>query len=106
MDSTSVRPRCTHNIKPIEAILLALATLLASGRLVPRLLQRQLPTVSDSFLIASLLNALALFTTDVMTYSWGGMSGNDVDAPEPSAVQRIALKKVASLSLYSNMKLS
>ncbi|KAJ4400017.1 hypothetical protein N0V91_008992 [Didymella pomorum] len=85
---------------PIEAVLLALAILLASGRLVPRFLQRQSPTTSDSFLIASILNALALFITDILTYSWGGMAGDDADAPEPSDAQRIALKKVQFAGNY------
>lgn len=77
--------------KPIEATLLALGILLASCRLVPRFLQRQYPTVSDSFLIASVCNGVALFITDVMTYSWGGMGEVDL---EPSAARAISLKKV------------
>ena len=76
--------------------MLVLAVLIASGRLIPRLLQRQSLTLSDSFLVASLLNAVALFTTDVMTYSWGGMS-DDADAPEPSPARQIGLKKVRRL---------
>lgn len=90
-------------MQPIEAVLLVLALLLASARLVTRLLQKQYPTVSDSFLIASVLNAIALFITDVMTYKWGGMSEYDPDAPEPPIERTIALKKVntePSPSLY------
>jgi hypothetical protein len=52
--------------------------------------------LSDSFLIASILNAIALFITDVITYNWGGMDEYDPDAPEPPASQQIALKKVRS----------
>lgn len=87
--------------KPIEGTLLALAMLLASGRLVPRLLQRQCPTVSDSLLIASILDAIGLFITDYLTYIWGGMSD---DVPEPSTARVIALKKVSGqLSLIDPM---
>lgn len=68
---------------------MALAIVLASGRLLPRALQRVHPTASDSFLIASILNMLALFITDTMTYQLGGMS----DA-EPSEADLITLKKV------------
>jgi hypothetical protein len=72
--------------------LLSLAMLIASGRLVPRLLQRLNPTVSDSFLLASIINAIGLFITDAMTYKWGGMASDD--APEPPEDRLIALKKV------------
>ncbi|EAT76514.1 hypothetical protein HBI56_230980 [Parastagonospora nodorum] len=87
--ATSVSP---EHVVPIEAVLLSLAILIASGRLLPRLAQRAQPTASDSFLIASILNAIGLFVTDVMTYKWGGMAGDD--APEPPTAQLIALKKV------------
>lgn len=70
---------------------------IASGRLIPRLIQRQYPTLSDSFLIASILNTIALFATDVMTYKMGGMDEYDPTAPEPSVAQAIALKKVGCL---------
>ena len=87
--------------KPIEGTLLALAMLLASGRLVPRLIQRQCPTVSDSLLIASILDAIGLFITDYLTYIWGGISD---DVPEPSTARVIALKKVSGqLSLIDPM---
>jgi len=69
---------------------MALAIFLASGRLVPRLLQRQYPTVSDSLLIASILDAIGLFVTDYLTYIWGGMT----DDAEASTARVIALKKV------------
>ncbi|KAB2107707.1 hypothetical protein AG0111_0g4331 [Alternaria gaisen] len=80
-----------ESVIPIEGTLLALAMLVASGRLVPRFLQRQCPTVSDSLLIASILDAIGLFVTDYLTYIWGGMSD---DVPEPSTARVIALKKV------------
>ncbi|CAN9432589.1 unnamed protein product [Alternaria alternata] len=80
-----------ESVIPIEGTLLALAMLVASGRLVPRFLQRQCPTVSDSLLIASILDAIGLFVTDYLTYTWGGMSD---DVPEPSVARVIALKKV------------
>ncbi|KAH9881158.1 hypothetical protein J1614_001653 [Plenodomus biglobosus] len=88
-----------QDVVPVEATLLALAMLIASGRLIPRLLHRQRPTTSDNFLIASILNAIALFITDVMTYSWGGMS-DDPDAPELSEDRAIALKKVQFAGNY------
>jgi hypothetical protein len=66
---------------------------IASGRLVPRLLQRQALTVSDSFLVASILNAIGLFTTDTLTYKWGGMA-EDEGGSEQSAAELVALKKV------------
>ncbi|KAL5119920.1 hypothetical protein ACEQ8H_002282 [Pleosporales sp. CAS-2024a] len=81
-----------ESVIPIEAVLLSLAILVASGRLVPRLVQRLQLTVSDGFLVASIINAMGLFATDTMTYKWGGMA--DDDAPEPSTDGLIALKKV------------
>jgi hypothetical protein len=80
--------------QPIEAFLLALAIFIASGRLVPKIWQHQYPTLSDSFLIASILNTIALFITDYLTYKLGGMEEYDPTAPEPSVSQAIALKKV------------
>jgi hypothetical protein len=47
------------------------------------------PTVSDIFLILSILNAIALFVTDVMTYKLGGMSED-----EPPEENLIKLGKV------------
>jgi hypothetical protein len=66
--------------------LLVLGIVTALGRLIPRILQRQSFTVSDSFLIASIYNAVVLFITNVMTYRWGGM--------EDIHVELISLKKV------------
>ena len=68
--------------------------LLASGRLVPRFLQQHDPTVSDSLLIASILNAIELFITDTLTYKWGGMAEEDDSSSVPSKAHIIALKKV------------
>lgn len=65
---------------------------IASGRLIPRLISLQHLTVSDWFLVASIVDAIGLFVTDFMTYKWGGMA--DDDAPEQSTEQVIALKKV------------
>ncbi|KAE8828224.1 hypothetical protein P3342_008712 [Pyrenophora teres f. teres] len=76
---------------PIEGILMGLALLLASGRLVPRFAQRQYPTVSDSLLIVSIFDIIGLFITDTMTYKLGGMSNGEKEA---SMSQVIALKKV------------
>lgn len=71
---------------------MSLAIIIASGRLVPRVLQRITPTTSDCFLIISILDMLGLFITDCMTYQLGGMS--EGDGPEPSDASRIRLKKV------------
>lgn len=65
--------------------------LVASGRLVPRLLQRQRLTLSDCLLVASILDAIGLFITDVMTYELGGMSEEELETTD---AQQIALKKV------------
>jgi hypothetical protein len=48
--------------------------------------------VSDSFLIASILDCLGLFITDALTYRWGGMSEDDIEIPID---QLQALKKVS-----------
>ncbi|KAF9738543.1 archaeal flagellin n-terminal-like domain-containing protein [Paraphaeosphaeria minitans] len=80
---------------PTEATLMALAMVLASGRLVPRAVQRIHPTASDSFLIASILNMLALFITDTMTYKLGGMS-----EAEPSEADLVKLKKIQFAGNY------
>ena len=84
--------------KPIEAVLLGLAILIASGRLLPRSLQHQRLNTSDGFVIASIVDAIGLFITDVLTYKWGGMS-DDESSPagsdsEDTVKQLVALKKV------------
>lgn len=73
---------------------MAVATLIACGRLVPRLLQQQRLNVSDWFLVASILDALGLFITDTLTYKWGGMSDEDLGESEEAMKKLIALKKV------------
>lgn len=73
-------------------MLLALCMLVASGRLVPRLVLRQHLTLSDCLLIASILDAIGLFVTDTLTYELGGMSEKETAAPDS---QLIALKKVS-----------
>lgn len=82
--------------KPIEATLLLLAAIVACARLVPRFIHHQYPTASDGALLASLLNATALFITDYMTYLWGGMS-EGTDSVEPSEAMQTSLKKVSRL---------
>jgi len=72
---------------------MGLAILLASGRLVPRLVQRQCLTVSDNLLIISILDVIGLFITDTMTYHLGGMSEEETEIP---LSQVIALKKARS----------
>jgi hypothetical protein len=52
--------------------------------------------VSDSFLIASILNASGLFITDTLTYVWGGMAEEDT---ESSISRIIELKKVRHCQL-------
>ncbi|PVH92586.1 hypothetical protein DM02DRAFT_619851 [Periconia macrospinosa] len=88
---SSVAPEA---VIPIEAVLMVLAIFLASARIVTRLLQRQYPTVSDSFLIASVLNTIGLFITDALTYKYGGMEDYDPNSPVPPVEVTIALKKV------------
>lgn len=75
---------------------MALAIFIASGRLIPRLVTLQRLNVSDWFLVASILDAIGLFTTDYLTYKFGGMGG--VDSPDSTIEQDIALKKVRDSS--------
>lgn len=84
---------------------MAIATLIACGRLVPRLLQQQRLNVSDWFLVASILDALGLFITDTLTYKWGGMSDEDPGESEEAMKQLIALKKVRrSMDFRKNLR--
>lgn len=86
---------CANSLlQPIEAILMVLCMLVASGRLVPRLVQGQHLTLSDSLLVVSILDAIGLFATDVLTYEYGGMSEEET---ESSVAQTIALKKVRTI---------
>lgn len=78
-------------MQPIEAMLMVLCMLVASGRLVPRLVQGHHLTLSDSLLVVSILDAIGLFATDALTYEYGGMSEEET---ESSVAQTIALKKV------------
>ncbi|KAK1573749.1 archaeal flagellin N-terminal-like domain-containing protein [Colletotrichum navitas] len=88
-------------VVPIEAVLLTLAVTLVLARLYLRLiLQRQTPTLSDWFLIASILDAIALFSTDTMAYKLGGMDEYDPFAPEAPEDQQISLMKVAFAGNY------
>ena len=88
----------TSHSKPIEATLLVVSIVTAFGRLIPRFFQRQSFTVSDCFLIASICNAVALFTTDVMTYRWGGMGEGHVELD----ARAIDLKKVSCVFFEAN----
>lgn len=88
-------------VVPIEAVLLAVSTLLVLARLSLRTIrQRQHLTVSDWFLVASLLDAAALFATDTVAYKLGGMDEYDPDAPEPSIQDQITLMKVSFAGNY------
>ncbi|KAF5660276.1 archaeal flagellin n-terminal [Fusarium heterosporum] len=88
-------------VVPIEAVLLGVSSLLVLARLSLRTIrQHQSLTVSDWFLIASLLDAAALFATDTAAYNLGGMDEYDPNAPERSLSDQITLKKVAFAGNY------
>ncbi|KAK2008215.1 archaeal flagellin N-terminal-like domain-containing protein [Colletotrichum eremochloae] len=88
-------------VVPIEAMLLTLAVSLVLARLYLRLYrQHQTLTLSDCFLIVSILDAIALFSTDAMAYKLGGMDEYDPFAPEAPADQQIELMKVAFAGNY------
>ncbi|KAH6974972.1 archaeal flagellin N-terminal-like domain-containing protein [Ilyonectria sp. MPI-CAGE-AT-0026] len=88
-------------VVPVEATLLALAVVLTSLRLFLRLvLQRTRLTVSDWLLVASVLDAIALLTTDTMTYKLGGMDEYDPDAPPMPVADEIASMKIAFAGNY------
>ncbi|KDN67119.1 putative archaeal flagellin N-terminal-like domain-containing protein [Colletotrichum sublineola] len=88
-------------VVPIEAMLLTLAVSLVLARLYLRLYrQHQTLTLSDFFLIVSILDAIALFSTDAMAYKLGGMDEYDPFAPEAPANQQIELMKVAFAGNY------
>ncbi|KZL72760.1 archaeal flagellin N-terminal-like domain-containing protein [Colletotrichum tofieldiae] len=97
-----VPARLTYNTKkPIEAVLLGLAFSLVLARLYLRLIrQRQKLTISDWILIISMLDALALFSTDTMAYTLGGMDEYDPNAPEAPGDEQIRLMKVAFAGNY------
>ncbi|KAK2034862.1 archaeal flagellin N-terminal-like domain-containing protein [Colletotrichum zoysiae] len=88
-------------VVPIEAVLLTLAVFLVLARLYVRLLQqRRTLTVSDWLLIVSILDAIALFSTDAMAYKLGGMDEYDPFAPEAPEDQQIMLMKVSFAGNY------
>ncbi|GKT71940.1 putative archaeal flagellin n-terminal-like domain-containing protein [Colletotrichum tofieldiae] len=88
-------------VVPIEAVLLGLAFSLVLARLYLRLIrQRQKLTISDWILIISMLDALALFSTDTMAYTLGGMDEYDPNAPEAPGDEQIRLMKVAFAGNY------
>ncbi|EXF73878.1 archaeal flagellin N-terminal-like domain-containing protein [Colletotrichum fioriniae PJ7] len=88
-------------VVPIEAVLLGLAIILVLARLWLRLVrQHQKLTISDWILIVSLLDAIALFTTDTMAYSLGGMDEYDPDAPQAPVDEQVLLMKVAFAGNY------
>ncbi|KZL71731.1 archaeal flagellin n-terminal-like domain-containing protein [Colletotrichum incanum] len=88
-------------VVPIEAVLLGLAVSLVLARLYLRLIrQHQKLTISDWILIVSILDAIALFSTDTMAYNLGGMDEYDPDAPEAPEDEQIRLMKVAFAGNY------
>ncbi|KAF4975677.1 hypothetical protein FZEAL_7567 [Fusarium zealandicum] len=88
-------------VVPIEAVLLGVATILVLARLFLRTIrQHQNLTISDWFLVASLLDAAALFGTDAAAYNLGGMDEYDPNAPERSLEDQITLMKVSFAGNY------
>ncbi|GKT48713.1 uncharacterized protein ColSpa_08894 [Colletotrichum spaethianum] len=88
-------------VVPIEAVLLGLAISLVLARLSLRLiLQRQMLTSSDWMLVVSILDAIALFSTDAMAYKLGGMNDYDPTAPEAPEDEQIRLMKVSFAGNY------
>lgn len=88
-------------MQPIEAVLFGISTLLVLARLALRTIrQHQSLTVSDWFLIASLLDAAALFGTDTAAYNLGGMDEYDPSAPPRSIEDQITLMKVSFAGNY------
>lgn len=82
-------------------MLFAVASLLVLARLTLRTIrQQQSLTISDWFLIASWLDAAALFGTDTAAYNLGGMDEYDPEAPERSMEDQIALAKVSFAGNY------
>lgn len=74
---------------------------LVSLRLFLRLwLQKSRLTVSDWLVIASILDGVALITTDIMAYKMGGMDDYDPAAPPPPPSEERALLKVQFAGNY------
>ncbi|PTD10675.1 hypothetical protein HYE67_007855 [Fusarium culmorum] len=88
-------------VVPIEAVLFGVASFLVLARLTLRTVrQRQSLTVSDWFLIASWLDAAALFGTDTASYNLGGMDEYDPEAPPRSIEDQVALAKISFAGNY------
>ncbi|KAL6925383.1 hypothetical protein FSHL1_002630 [Fusarium sambucinum] len=88
-------------VVPIEAVLFGVASFLVLARLTLRTVrQRQSLTVSDWFLIASWIDAAALFGTDTASYNLGGMDEYDPEAPPRSIEDQIALAKISFAGNY------
>ncbi|KAH8178258.1 archaeal flagellin n-terminal-like domain-containing protein [Sarocladium implicatum] len=89
-------------VVPVEGALLAIAILLTSLRLFLRLgLQRTRLTTSDWLLVVSILNCIALFTTDTMAYKLGGMDDYDDPNGGPQGdAEALSLMKVTFSGNY------
>ncbi|KAF4337277.1 archaeal flagellin n-terminal-like domain protein [Fusarium beomiforme] len=88
-------------VVPIEAVLFGISTVLVLARLALRTIrQHQSLTISDWFLVASLIDAAALFGTDTAAYNLGGMDEYDPTAPPRSIEDQIMLKKVSFAGNY------
>ncbi|KAH7231964.1 archaeal flagellin N-terminal-like domain-containing protein [Fusarium solani] len=88
-------------VVPIEAMLFGVSSVLVLARLFLRTIrQSQNLTVSDWLLVASLLDAAALFGTDTASYNLGGMDEYDPNEPERSTEDQITLMKVSFAGNY------
>lgn len=79
---------------------MTLAYVLVITRLCIRIFQqRQKPSLSDAFLIVSVLDALGLAICDTESYKLGAMSGNSFgDETGPAALAReVTLSKVCKI---------
>ncbi|KAI6781463.1 uncharacterized protein J7T54_001425 [Emericellopsis cladophorae] len=83
-------------VVPVESILIALSLAAVVARLaVRRVHQGQSLTVCDWLLVASMLDAIALFTTDMLAYKLGALG------PYPTTeAEQISLKKVTFAGNY------
>lgn len=82
-------------------MLLGVSTVLVLARLFLRTIrQSQNLTISDWLLVASLLDAAALFGTDTAAYNLGGMDEYDPNEPERSIEDQITLMKVSFAGNY------
>ncbi|KAI8654558.1 hypothetical protein NCS57_01202300 [Fusarium keratoplasticum] len=88
-------------VVPIEAMLFSVSSVLVLARLFLRTIrQKQNLTISDWLLVASLLDAAALFGTDTASYNLGGMDEYDPNKPERSTEDQITLMKVSFAGNY------